>query len=141
MKRTLNIIAIILVCSSCNIYQKSSQNYVSKIANGELKKVGSFHTKKANKSDQYSYYQRWDNVWMEYRETGEIKSISISHFKVGTYGKPCKELLNKYTEFNASGIKVYERKDVCDCKTSTVKEYNDKGQLISKKVVKTKRIK
>lgn len=141
MRQLLPIICSVLIFASCNVYQKTHESFSIQLKNGDIRNRGEIATKKSTKSDQFSYYQRWDNELVDYHENGEIKSISISHHKIGTYGRPCKELLNKYTEFNEKGVKIYESKDVCDCKTSTTIEYNDKGKVETKKIVKVKRIK
>jgi len=141
MRKTIIIFISILGLTSCNVYQKTYQSFSTQLNNGEFKSKGHVSTKKATRSDQYSYYQRWDNEFVEYHNNGKVKSVSISHYKVGTYGRPCKELLNQFTEYNEKGVRIYESKDVCDCRKSTEVKYNDKGKVISKKVLKVKRVK
>jgi hypothetical protein len=139
MLQTYLILLSFLFITSCNIYQRTHQIFSTQLKNGEVKTRGQVATKKSTKSDQFSYYQRWDNELIDYHENGKVKSVSISHYKVGTYGRPCKELLNQYTEYNEKGVKIFESKDVCDCKKSTVVKYNDKGERLTKKVLKVKR--
>lgn len=141
MQQSFFIILLFLVTTSCNVHQRTSQTFDIELKNGEVKKRGKISTKKSTKADQFSYYRRWDNEFIEYHENGEIKSIQISHFKVGTYGRPCRELLHKYTEYNHKGVKIYQSKDVCDCKKSVEIDYNKKGKILNKKILKVKRLK
>ncbi len=141
MRQFFLIIFSFLLLTSCNVYQRTNQTYTIKLQNGEVKTRGQVKTKQSTKSDQYSYYRRWDNQLIDYHENGKVKSVSISHYKIGTYGRPCKELLNEYIEYNEFGVKVYESKDVCDCRKSTEIKYNDVGKVISKKMLKVKRVK
>ena len=141
MYKIIYLLITLIGFSSCNVYQRTQQSFNIQLQNGDVKNRGKVGVKKSTKSDQFSYYQRWDNELIDYHENGKVKSVAISHYKIGTYGRPCKELLNQYTEYNESGVKIYESKDVCDCKTSTVIEYNQKGKVISKRVLKVKRVK
>jgi hypothetical protein len=141
MYKIIFIFIAVFGLASCNVYQKTHQTFSIQLRNGEVKSRGQVSTKKSTKTDQFSYYQRWDNELIDYHDNGEVKSIAISHYKIGTYGRPCKELLNEYTEYNDSGVKIYESRDVCDCKKSTEIKYNNDGKVISKKVLKVKRLK
>lgn len=140
MRQFFLIIFSFLLLTSCNVYQRTNQTYTIKLQNGEVKTRGQVKTKKSTKSDQFSYYRRWDNKLIDYHENGKVKSVSISHYKIGTYGRACHELLYKYTLFNEEGVKIFESKDVCDCKISMVVTYNEKGKVLTKKVLKVKRL-
>lgn len=139
MRQFFLIIFYFLLLTSCNVYQRTKHTYSIQLENGDIKDRGKVTTKQSTKSDQFSYYRRWDNKLIDYHENGEIKSIHISHFKIGTYGRPCKELLYKYTEYSDKGVKIYESKDICDCRKSKVVQYNKNGKVISKRVLKVKR--
>jgi len=134
-------ILIVLCLSSCQLYNKTSSIDTTVYKNGNIKSSLVAKSKKSKEFELHEHYTRWDKEYTVYFENGKVQSVSIQKYKHATYGWPCREIVNIYKEYYSDGQLKHVQKDKCDCKTSVVKEYNDKGKLIVKKKSHQKRIK
>ncbi len=133
---TILISAVLL--TSCDLYiTKGGANEILS-ENGNLEARGEWKYTKSKKMDQYDFYQKWENSYVEYYENGTVKSTYKSAHKRATYGKPCKEVISHYISYYPSGVKAYEQKDICDCSKSIIISYNKDGKVVEKRVIKTK---
>ena len=118
--------------------------YITTIQSGEVTSEtgvvtarGEWKYTKSKQMDMYEYYQKWENSYTEYYESGNVKSTYVSTHKRATYGRPCKELFSHYVSYHPSGAKAYEQKDECDCSKSTIITYSQDGKVVEKRVIKT----
>ncbi|MFI5149974.1 MAG: hypothetical protein ACHQRM_09600 [Bacteroidia bacterium] len=84
--------------------------------------------------DPQNYYKRTVLNISEYYENGNIQSKQKRVSKLGRFGCPCYEVLNRKQVFNEQG--VIQQSETCDCDRHKVrhKEYDAKGNLQFKSV-------
>lgn len=138
MRFILPIILIAVFNVGCNVYETNSVSNEILNENGSLIARGKKVHTKSKTMDQYDYYQKWENEYIEYYENGLIKSIYNSSHKSSSYGRPCRELLSHYIIYYPSGIKAEEQKDICDCSKSIYTTYDEDGKIIEKRIIKRK---
>lgn len=140
MKKTIYILTVILF-TSCGVYVKTNTVDITEYKSGNIKSSLIAKSKKSKEFELHEHYQRWDKEYTVYYENGQVMSKSIQKYKHATYGWPCREIISLYKEYYPDGQLKYLQKDRCDCKTSIVKEFNEKGKLLSKSKSHQKRIK
>jgi antitoxin component YwqK of YwqJK toxin-antitoxin module len=131
------ILLLFIGLASCDLYTTTSDAKEVHAENGNVIAKGEWSYKRSNKMDMYDYYQKWDNTYVEYYDNGTVKSEYSSEHKRSTYGKPCKEVLSHYISYYPNGQKAYEQKDICDCSKSIYISYDEEGNVVEKRVVKT----
>lgn len=138
MTRYLFIFLYVLGFSSCDLYITSSRSGEITSDTGQITARGEWTYTKSKEMDMYEYYQKWENSYTEYFENGAIKSTYISEHKRATYGRPCNEIKSHYVSYHENGNKSFEQKDICDCSKSVQIYYGQDGNIVEKKVIKTK---
>lgn len=127
-----------ILLSSCGLYITTTKSDEITSENGHISAKGEWTYTKSKKMDMYDYYQKWEQSYTEYYDSGEIRSSYESAHKRSTYGRPCRELLSHYIEYWENGEKSYEQKDICDCSKSVTIHYDLKGNVLEKRIVRTK---
>ncbi len=137
----LIVIVLLVGLISCSSYEKTNSLTTTNYPNGGVKTYLSQKSKKSKEFNLHEHYQRWDKVYIEYSNSGSKLTHSEQRYKHATYGRPCHEIKYVYKEYHDNGKLRLLQKDKCDCKTSVIKEYNEKGKLIQVKRSHQKRIK
>lgn len=141
MTKQINLILILFVLvlsNSCDLYITSTRTGEVTSESGQIMGRGEWTYTKSKEMDMYEYYQKWENTYTEYFENGTVKSTYSSEHKRATYGRPCNEILSHYVAYHENGTKSFEQKDICDCSKSIQTSYDLEGNLIEKKVIRTK---
>lgn len=127
------IVMIIFVTNAYSQHKTIVSENTELHPNGELK-VHIIVTSKISKAPHlYEYYWKKSIERFTYDTSGTLLTEMLHTELHSNYGRPCEELIYKFTEYSHSGDKEWEYISKCDCKREKYTRYHNGKKIIKQK--------